>query len=134
MSEQSTQNQAVEQQRRTPILLKKLLGKIHASARDIGNPESFNGIMFYNAVRMDSDRENSYHVELRNSYTLSESQLTRIHAILNEQNTKQSKKPNNQKYRKPHQKSNKSKSDEPFDLVYNKDKQETKEFVPKKNE
>ena len=69
--------------RRTPGLLKKLLGKVHASARDIGNPTSFNGVIFFNASLMDSERENSYHVELRNCVSLTESELSQVHSLIN---------------------------------------------------
>lgn len=72
--------------RRTPALLKKLLGKIHATARDIGNPQSFNGCIFFNASLMNSERENSYHIELRNCNALNDADLAHVHSIINRAN------------------------------------------------
>ena len=73
-----------QKQSNTPILLKTFLGKVHYIAREIGNPESFDGIVFYKANKTDHGKPNSYHVVLNNSTELTNDQINRIVDIINE--------------------------------------------------
>lgn len=86
-----------ENETRIPVLLKTLLGKVHANARELHNPNAFTGIVFYNASKIEHGRPDSYRVMLRNSSSLTQSQFDRIQAILHE-NTQQTQ--NNQPQRK----------------------------------
>ena len=76
-SEQSTSS-------KLPKLLKNLLGKIHYTAREISNPETFTGIVFFKADKITRGRPDSYHITLNNSTELTEEQINRIVAIINE--------------------------------------------------
>ena len=69
---------------KTPILLKTLLGKIHFTAREIGNPESFQGVVFFKADKTERGRPDSYHVLLNNTTELTQDQINRIVDIINE--------------------------------------------------
>ena len=78
-----TDQQAQRRERRTPILLKALLGKIHSTAREIDNPDSFSGIVFFTANKINRGRPDSYRVILNNSTELTQSQIDRIVKIVN---------------------------------------------------
>lgn len=83
---QPSSQQPQSQQRRTPILLKSLLGKVHAVAHEIGDPETYGGIVFYTADKSKHGRRpNSYHIRLNNATELTNSQIERIVAIVNEE-------------------------------------------------
>ena len=80
----SEQTQTTKQSAKVPMLLKSLLGKVHFTAREIGNPETFTGCVFYRADKINKGRPDSYHIVLNNSSELTESQISRIVAIINE--------------------------------------------------
>jgi len=80
----SEQSQRQTQTSKVPILLKSLLGKVHYTAREIGNPETFTGVVFYRADKIERGRPDSYHVVLNNSTELTENQIARIVDIINE--------------------------------------------------
>ena len=79
----ANQTMAETEAPRIPVLLKTLLGKVHANARELKNPESFSGIIFYNASKINSGRPDSYRVILKNAQPVTDAEFQQIRAILN---------------------------------------------------
>lgn len=78
---------------RIPVLLKTLLGKVHANARELKNPDSFTGIIFYDASKIDHGRPDSYRVILRNAQPVNEADIQRIRALLGVEQKQQEQPP-----------------------------------------
>lgn len=95
--------------------LKAFFGKVYNVAHVNNNPESFNGIVFYNATKADKKRHN-YFIKLNNSTMLSDDQISRIVDIINESHDENNKftvtRPNNDEQQPPDQEPKQQPTDE----------------------
>ena len=108
-----------EQQRTLPSLFKSLISHVNRSANRISRPESFTGIILFNADR--GTDQKTYRISLKRSTALTTEQLEQVIAILNTNQPPQEPKP---KKEVKNNESAEQKKDEPTP--------ETIEFTPQK--
>ena len=71
-----------DQQHKMPYILSSLLSSVNSVASSNGNPEKFDGLVFFSAEK--NERRKGYHVVTKNTIMLNQNQIDRILQIVNE--------------------------------------------------